>query len=265
MVQLQKSRLSISEKLVTILNNTRCFKVDERMVIYFIKYKNSEPEPSDQIRFRSKTQVIMNEGDIMPSLELSQEKILNDIGIWVSQSSGWIIVRIDGHYVNIHKCNPLEGHSYIPLPVELRDKMKGLVNIQNKDDKCVMWCHARHENPNVKKNPPRITKLDIETAENVFDYKGADFPVSEKDYQRIEVQNHIKVNVLGYENKQFYPIYISRGIEDEDEMDILLITEGEKKHYVYFKDLNRMMYNNMEKYMAFMPGKHLVFIDSMQF
>lgn len=29
-------------------------------------------------------------------------------------------------------------------------------------------------------------------------------------------------------------------------------------------DINCIL-NNMEKYMAFMPGKHLVFIDSMQF
>lgn len=48
---------------------------------------------------------------------------------------------------------------------------------------------------------------------------------------------------MGYENKEFNPIYISRGIQDEDEMDILLIAEGEKKHYVNIKDFNRMMYN----------------------
>lgn len=64
-----------------------------------------------------------------------------------------------------------------------------------------------------------------------------------KDYHQIEAQNHIKVNVTGYENKQFYPIYRLMAKEYEDEMDLLLMTEEEKKHYVYVKDFNRMTYN----------------------
>ena len=64
-----------------------------------------------------------------------------------------------------------------------------------------------------------------------------------KYYHQIEAQNHIKLNVTGYDNKQFYPIYRSMAKEFEDEMDLLLITEEEKKHYVYVKDFNRMMYN----------------------
>ena len=43
---------------------------------------------------------------------------------------------------------------------------------------------------------------------------------------------------------QFYPIYISRDIEDEDEMDLLLIKDAdqlEKQHYVLIKYFNRMI------------------------
>ena len=60
----------------------------------------------------------------------------------------------------------------------------------------------------------------------MFNYRGVDFPVKAKDYNKIEVQNHIKIlNVSGYENKQFYPIYKS----NEDEMKLLLISDGEKQ------------------------------------
>lgn len=108
-----------------------------------------------------------------------------------------------------------------------------------------MWCHTRHENLNIVKNPQRISKLDRETAEHIFDYQGVDFPV--KAYDKIEVQNHIKINVFGYENKQFYPIY--KGIEDEDEINIrLLISDGEKQHYVLIKDFNRMIYNKTKSH-----------------
>ena len=69
-----------------------------------------------------------------------------------------------------------------------------------------MWCHARHKNP-TDVHPERITRLKRETAENMLNYKSVCFPVSVKDYHHIEAQNHMKVNVTGYENKQFYPIY----------------------------------------------------------
>ena len=53
-----------------------------------------------------------------------------------------------------------------------------------------------------------------------------DFPVSLKDYNKIEEQNNININVIGYENKQFYPIYVSKQ-KNEDILNLLLITADE--------------------------------------
>ena len=72
--------------------------------------------------------------------------------------------------------------------------------------------------------------------------QGVDFPVSLKDYNRIEEQNNINISVFGYENKQFYPICVSKQ-KNEDILNLLLITEDDNKHYVLIKDFNRMMYN----------------------
>ena len=69
-----------------------------------------------------------------------------------------------------------------------------------------------------------------------------DFPVSLKDYDKIEEQNNININLFVYENKQFYPIYVSKQ-KNEDILNLLLITADENKHYVLIKDFNRMMYN----------------------
>ena len=41
-------------------------------------------------------------------------------------------------------------------------------------------------------------------------YQGVDFPVRLKDYNKIEEQNNININVFGYENKQCHPIYVSK-------------------------------------------------------
>ena len=63
-----------------------------------------------------------------------------------------------------------------------------------------------------------------------------------KGYAKLECKNRININVFGYEDKQFYPIYISKG-SNEDVFNLLVITEGEKKNCVLIKDFNKLMYN----------------------
>ena len=75
-----------------------------------------------------------------------------------------------------------------------------------------------------------------------LNYQGVEFPVATKHYGKIEVQNNININVFGYENEQFYAIYVSKQ-KNEKVLNLLLITEREKQHYVLIKDFNRMMYN----------------------
>ena len=59
---------------------------------------------------------------------------------------------------------------------------------------------------------------------------------------QIENQNNIKGNVVGYENKQPFPFYISKA-KCNEHFNLLLITEAEKKHYVLITDFNKFMYN----------------------
>ena len=48
--------------------------------------------------------------------------------------------------------------------------------------------------------------------------------------------------MFGYENRLVFPIYIS-GQKFKELMDLLLLTENDKSHYVYIKDLNRSMFH----------------------
>ena len=80
----------------------------------------------------------------------------------------------------------------------MKSPTKGLINIKNKDQKCFLWCHVRHINPS-KEHPERIKKTDKKIAEKL-DYDGIEFPVQEKDFNKIEVKNNICINVFGYEN-----------------------------------------------------------------
>ena len=169
---------------------------------------------------------------------MSIQEILNVIDKWVSEGSGWVIDRIDSHYINITTYQPLNGSSYIELPTKLRNPMKGLVNIKNKDDKCFHWCHIRHLNPQ-KKYSQKIKKDDKQFI-GKLNYKGIEFPESQKQYNKIEKQSSIRINVFGYEKGQ--PCHISKE-KFKNQMNLLLITKDEKRHYVLIKDFNRFMYN----------------------
>ena len=162
------------------------------------------------------------------------------IAQWISEGSGWTIESVDNHYLNIVQYQPMKGSSYIKLPQELRNSAKGLINMKNEDNECFRWCHIRHLNPQ-DIHPERIKKSDKEYI-NKLDYSGIEFPVTIKQYNKIEKQNEININVFGYENKQPYPIFVSKE-KYEDCINILLITEEKNKHYVLIKDFNNFMYN----------------------
>jgi len=57
----------------------------------------------------------------------------------------------------IYKYKPLGGSSYTELPKEYSDKMKGLLNIRNKDNMCFKWCHIAHKFP-AADHKQRVTK-----------------------------------------------------------------------------------------------------------
>ena len=89
------------------------------------------------------------------------------------------------------------------------------------------------------KHPERVKKEDKEMIEKL-DHSGIEFPISKKDYNKIEKKNGIRVNVFGYENKQPFPIHISK--EDfKMELNLLLSDSNGKKHYVLIKDFNSFM------------------------
>ena len=77
---------------------------------------------------------------------------------------------------------------------------------------------------------------------NDLDYEGIEFTVSQKDYSKIEQKNNICINVFCYENYLTYPVYVSNE-RFENCMDLLLMADENRLHYVYIKDFNRFMFN----------------------
>ena len=193
--------------------------------------------------FSSHHMTVTNKDEILVKIELAEEEILQRIAKWLSEGSQWVIDKILHHYINVASYIPLRGNSYLPLPVELRNSKKGLINLKNEDDKCFLWCHIRHLKP-AKIHPERIKIADKAFAKEL-DYSDVSFPVQIKDVKKIEKQNSINISTFGYENKKIYPIRISDEKYD-DHMDLLYIEETKddtKSYYVLIENFNRLMFH----------------------
>ena len=253
--QLYYTTSDMAKELEDILNRDGGMKAQVTLHVLFKKKKieyrdDGQAEEVFEYKdayFNSTAFIILNENQIIEVLDKAAEEINNKIAFWLSEGSGWTIVEIRSHYVNIVKYLPLRGNSYIPLPEELRNSMCGLINLKNIDNKYLLWSLVRHLNPR-KVHPERITKSDREFAKRL-DFRGITFPVTVNQINRIEKQNKININLFGYdtEKKSVYPIRISE--ENYDDHIELLYIEGkneldeETTHYIYIKDFNRLMFN----------------------
>ena len=237
-VQLNSTKRAIFDLLMKLLTVKRGFKYNTTLrvrlskstedgVIYREPYFNAGPF------------TVTNRLDIEESIDNGIERILELIAVWLSEGSGWVFESVKLHIINIVSYFPLRGSSYIELPEELRNPMKGLINLKNTDNKCFLWCHNRHLNPLIV-HPERITKADRESVKRL-DYTGITFPVTVKDIYKIEKQNKINICVFGYDGEA-YPIRISE-TNFTDHLELLWIEEGDKSHYVLIKDFDRFMFS----------------------
>ena len=202
LTQLQNTRKAVEYHIMKILTSMKGLKFFETLKVTFKKLVNSEIVYQTAY-FNSKPQTITNDEQINEALQLSQQQILNIIAQWISKGSGWTIESVDNHHLNIVQYKPMNGSSYIKLPQELRNSSKGLINMKNEDNECFRWCHIRCLNPQ-DKNPQRIKKSDKQYIQDL-DYTGIEFPVTTKQYNKIEKQNEIRINVSDMKTNNHIP------------------------------------------------------------
>ena len=99
LVQLQNTRLAISRLFNVIVNEMRSFKFVETLKVTLVKRKD-EDNIYKPAYFNSRVQIVLTPNDFLPSVGVSQQQLLNGIGVWLSEGSGWTISSIDEHYIN---------------------------------------------------------------------------------------------------------------------------------------------------------------------
>ena len=201
------AKRSINDLFRDILREKRGFKYNLLAIITLKTSSNATNSYDIQtVYLRSKAIAVINQRF---NLNSAHEKLKHKLDIWSGEGSGWIVDKIEDLNIEIANYDPLAGSSYIQLPSELNNSMKGLTNIKNKDSECFKWCHVRFINPK-NSHPERIKKQGQEIAKTL-DYRGISFPMKARGYEIIKERFNINVNVFGCDNR-FFPLYVPKNL-----------------------------------------------------
>ena len=157
--------------------------------------------------------------------------------------SGFTLDKIMRLYIHFHRLVLTRVSSYIELPKWIKSK-KTVINPQNKDEECFKWATiAALHHEEIKNNPERISLL--RPYENQHNWKGLEFPVSIKKIDKFEKNNPgIVVNVLfsKKKNQNIYTVRRSeRNVKCKKQLSLLMIVDGEKRHYTAIKNISRLL------------------------
>ena len=181
----------------------------------------------------------MNSTDVDELIERCIDSINAHIENYINTGgSAWHVkeVRLEIYTVEY---NPTKGSSYIPLPDWISNK-KAIVNIQNKDEKCFLWCVLRYLHPK-EKDEHRLTGL--KEYVNSLNTKGITFPMKLKDITKFEKLNPELpgINVFSVnENNKFYPLRMAEK-DCINTIDLFLYEEDGVSHYSLIKNFNRLI------------------------
>ena len=233
-------------QVISFLSSNRQKKVNFVLtcVMERVDMKTGEVHIANDVPFVSKTVAILESTDINKIYRNAADKIMESIASFLSQESDWRFKAVVKFDINTIVYKPLKGSSYIPLPENLAKK-KAIINMKNDDNECFKWCIARALNP-VEKDSQRITNI-LRMQSEKLNWQGIEFPVAPDDntIKRCERNNNICINVFGYE-QDVYPLYLSKQKFDIH-IDLLLISDGNKRHYCWIKNFNRLISLRTEK------------------
>ena len=190
--------------------------------------------------FRSRNFIVTKGSEVDDVLAEMMREIYERSQEFEAEGSGWNLESVN--YMELFSAvyKPLEGSSYIPTPKEIINT-RSVLNVQNKDEKCVLWSilaalhpveHGGHAN--------RVDKYRQYADELNMD--GVEFPTPIKDIKRIEAQNNISINVFGYDRKEkVYPVHLTKDFNDGRHVNLLLISQGERRHYCLIRNFSALM------------------------
>ena len=235
----------IVSQLKDFLRNHRNIKVRmilvyemERQIIEKSKGKSKINFDRDKAYFQSQTHINLEKTDVKVILSRMLREIMVNLADYQRNGSGWYfkeVIRLEIHIVDY---KPMKGSSFIPLPEFIKRK-NAIINMENKDDKCFLWCVLSYLHPK-QWHEERVA--DLREYENDLNFKGIEFPIKVKDIQKFENQNPdlLGINVFSVNNNnKIYPLRINQK-DCQKTIDLFLLSKDEKQHYSLIKNFSRL-------------------------
>ncbi|GBM21452.1 hypothetical protein AVEN_161062-1 [Araneus ventricosus] len=187
--------------------------------------------------FRSNVQIELVGDTVGDHVPASFTKILEAVDEFIRRGSGWILDKIVHFELCVAKYQPLRASSYSILPKKLVDK-NAVLNIQNEDQKCLVWCLIAHKLNILAHDSFRASHYTSHEQEIKLD--GVECPVLLNKIPIVERLNNLRINVFGCEENEVFPLYVSKRV-DEDCINLLLIANEETQYYCLIRNMSRLL------------------------
>jgi len=81
--------------------------------------------------------------------------------------------------------------------------------------------------------------------------KGISYPVHIGQIDKFEMQNDVSINVIGYEDGDLFPIYVSKHKNKTHNVDLLYLTRKDDTHYCCIRNLDKLLWRTKCKGRAY--------------
>src|ERR1044071_8437501 len=193
------------------------------------------------IPFKTRNMPVLPSTNIDNTLTFGLMHFTEKIDTYSSRGSGWEFYRVEKVFIEVTQFMPPTGESHISLSADLSAK-KEVVNPQNKDNECFRWAilSALHPTPH---HPERIAQY--QQYYDTLNFKDIKFPVQADEIvlQRFERQNPSIALCISEWKGKLSPVYVTDKeiAEGRQMIDLLLISNGERQHYCWIKNISRLV------------------------
>ena len=235
----------VKRSVINFLRNNRRTKIKLILRCNMEKNNISTGEViTHKTSFHSKPEVNLEGTDVDDLYNTMVDRVLEAMATFQRDGSNWTFKSIICLEIHTVAYEPLKGNSYIPLPPKLAQK-KAIINMQNEDNKCFTWSVLRALNPRERDNE-RIDK-GLKKKEDSLNMTGIAYPIQLNALDKFERQNPtISINVFGHEESVLYPLRVSK-CEGREVVNLLLISDDEKRHYCLIKSMSRLLSTQTSK------------------
>ena len=194
--------------------------------------------------FNSETRNILHINDFNDFYDVATNKIMESMGAFVQNGSGWNFERVLKFNVYVMEYHPIRVGAYIPTPESIKGKY-AVINIKNEDDRCFEYAmlaalHSHEVGMGVEHHVSSYQKW-----ENTLNFDGSTFPMSMNHINKFEKQNGIYVNIYRIDayGRQILPLYISKQ-KNQEPINLLLKEGEESNHYCWIWSFDRLLQYN---------------------